>query len=91
MLKRRATLLRFLRILEACWQAGVLGVLGKLLTDQSDLHKVIYGTPGTIFSNVLNFAVYTTNNGSCMPSLRLQRLNTPLLLYNDHVTRLSII
>ncbi len=80
MLKRRATLLRFLRILEACWQAGVLG---ELLTDQSDLHKVIFGTrghAGTIFSNVLNFAVYTTNNGSCMPSRRLQRLNTPLSL-----------
>ena len=39
MLKRRASLLHFLRILEACWQAGVLG---ELLTDQSDLHKVIY-------------------------------------------------
>ncbi len=52
MLKRRAPLLH---ILEACWQAGVLG---ELLTDQSDLHKV--GDAGAIFSNVLHFAVYTT-------------------------------
>ncbi len=38
MLKRRASLLRFLCILG---QAGVLGELGELLTDQSDGHKVI--------------------------------------------------
>ncbi len=36
MLKRRASLLRFLCILG---QAGVLGELGELLTDQSDRHK----------------------------------------------------
>ncbi len=71
MLKRRASLLRFL---EACWQAGVLG---ELLTDQSDMHKVICGA---IFSNVLHFAVYTTNNESCMPSRRLQRLNMALMV-----------
>ncbi len=40
MLKRRASLLRFLCILG---QAGVLGELGELLTDQSDYrHKIIY-------------------------------------------------
>ena len=54
MLKRRASLLHFLRILEACWQARVLG---ELLTDQRDLLKVIYGTrAGAIFSNILHFA-----------------------------------
>ncbi len=36
MLKRRASLLRFLRILETCWQAGI--ILGELLTDQSDIY-----------------------------------------------------
>ncbi len=76
MLKRRASLLHFLRILEAYWQAGVLG---ELLTDQSNLHKVIYGTRWCYF---LYFAVYTTNNGSYMPSRRLQLrwLDTPLQL-----------
>ncbi len=39
MLKRRASLLRFLCNLG---QAGVLGELGELLTDQSDRYKVIY-------------------------------------------------
>ncbi len=75
MLKRIASLLFFLCILR---QAGVLGEIGELLTDQSDRHKVIY--VGAIFSNVLHFAVYTTNNGSFMPSRRLRRLNTPLVL-----------
>ncbi len=57
MLKRRASLLRFLCILG---QAGVLGELGELLTDQSDRHKVIFiEHVGAIFSNVLHFAVYT--------------------------------
>ncbi len=46
MLKRRESLLYFFCILEACWQAGVLG---ELLTDQSDLHKVIYGAHGCYF------------------------------------------
>ncbi len=46
MLKRRASLLHFLHILEACWQVGVLE---ELLTDQSDPHKVINGTPGCYF------------------------------------------
>ncbi len=73
MLKRRASLLCFLCILG---QAGVLGELGELLTDQSDRHKVHVGA---IFSNVLHFTVYTTNNGSCMPSRRLRRLDTPLI------------
>ena len=78
MLKRRASLLRFLCILG---QAGVLGELGELLTDQSDRHKVIFiEHVGAIFSNVLHFAVYTTNNGSCMPSRRLRRLDTPFLI-----------
>ncbi len=59
-------MLRFLCILG---QAGVLGELGELLTDQSDRHKVIFiEHVGAIFSNVLHFTVYTTNNGSCMPS-----------------------
>ncbi len=39
MLKRRASLLRFLCILG---QAGVLGELEELLTDQSHRHKVIF-------------------------------------------------
>ncbi len=66
MLKRRASLLRFLCILG---QAGVLGELGEFLTDHV----------GIIYSNVLHFAVYTTNNGSCMPSRCLRRLDTPLM------------
>ncbi len=50
-------MLRFLCILG---QAGVLGELGELLTDQSDRHKVIFIVHmGAIFSNVLHFAVYT--------------------------------
>ncbi len=62
MLKRRASLLCIL---------GQAGVLGELLTDQSDRHKVIFiEHAGAIFSNVLHFAVYTTNNGSCMPFRR---------------------
>ncbi len=53
MLKRRASLLRFLCILG---QAGVLGELGELLTDQSDRHQVIFiEQVGAIFSNVLQF------------------------------------
>ncbi len=78
MLKRRVSLLRFLCILG---QAGVLGELGELLTDQSDRHKEYLLNTWVlcaIFSNVLHFAVYTTNNGSCMPSRRLRRLDTPL-------------
>ncbi len=38
---KKESLLYFLRILEACWQAGVLG---ELMTDQSHMHKVIYWT-----------------------------------------------
>ncbi len=54
MLKRRASLLRFLCILG---QAGVLGELGE---HQSDRHKVLIEHMGAIFSNVLHFAVYTS-------------------------------
>ncbi len=57
-------------------QAGVLGDLG-----ESDRHKVIFEHVGAIFSNVLHFAFYTTNNGSCMPSRRLRRLDTPLVTH----------
>ncbi len=54
MLKRRASLLRFLCILG---QAGELGELGELLTDQSNRHKVIFiEHVSAIFSNVLHFA-----------------------------------
>ncbi len=34
-------LLHFLRILETYWQAGVIG---ELMTDQSHMHKIIYGS-----------------------------------------------
>ncbi len=50
MLKRRASLLSFLCILG---QAGVIGELGELLTDQSNRHKVEH--VGAIFSSVLHF------------------------------------
>ncbi len=86
MLKRRASLLRFLCILG---QAGVLGELGELLTDQSDRHKVIFiEHVGAIFSNVLHFAVYTTN-GSCMPFRRLWRLDTPLAIPMQYIASKS--
>ncbi len=57
MLKRRASLLRFLCILG---QAGVLGELGELLTDQNKW--VLF---------LVTFYI-SPNNGSCMPSRRLR-------------------
>ncbi len=55
MLQRRASLLRFLCILG---QAGVLGELGELLTDQSDRHK---GNTGVLFLVTFYIStVYTT-------------------------------
>ncbi len=77
MLKRRASLLRFL-----CIQ-GQAGELGELLTDQSDRHKVILLNTRVLFFTLI-FAVYTTNSGSCMHSRRLLRLDTPLVSLNNY-------
>ncbi len=41
MLKEESVFAPFPSYSGACWQAGVLG---ELMTDQSHMHKVIYGT-----------------------------------------------
>ncbi len=68
-------MLHFLHILEACWQAGVLGEF------MTDAQSYLLDTLGAIFSNVLHFAVYTTNTESCMPS-PLWVLDMPLWVLN---------
>ncbi len=74
MLKRRESLLRFLPIL------GQAGVLGELLTDQNDMHKVILWDMRVLF---LHFAVYTITNGSCMPSHRPWRLDMSMVIITN--------
>ncbi len=63
MLKRRASLLRFLCILG---QAGVLGELGELLKDQSDRHKDFRAsnpTDSPVISTEMTFQLRTTEIG----------------------------
>ena len=80
MLKEKSVFAPFFGILEAFWQAGVLG---ELMTAQSHMNKVIYWARGRTFC-CLHY-----QHRSCMRSRCLRRLDTPSLWSNFSMQKAS--